>query len=562
MALWFRRCVFLTPLLILAVLAPRPATARKKEVPGRPKLVVVIVIDQFRYDFLTRFAPFFGRDGFNRLRREGAFFTAAHYRHAATYTGPGHALILSGSYPHRNGIVANYWYNRATARREGILFDPDARLFGVTATSADDTSPRNFIGSTLGDQLKLATGGRAKVVALSLKDRAAILLGGRLGKAYWFHEGAGGFVSSSYYSADLPEWVKQFNARHLPDSYFGHTWERLLPVDAYRDCTADDAPWETDALGAGRTFPHRLTGGLTKPGLEFYSAFTATPWGTEYELEFARQAIDAEGLGADDAPDLLGISITANDIAGHAYGPYSHEIADLTVRTDRLLAAFLADLHRRFRPGELLLVLTSDHGVAPVPEHAASLGLEAGRITTAVVRETVTKALTERFGAGEWVVGAEDPSVFLNRAILAEKKVDLEEAARVAGEACLAIPGMAAYFTRGQLLHGPLPPTDLAAAVERSFHPERSGDLVLVPKPNYFWSTKYSGQTTGTTHGTPYEYDSHVPLIIAGPGVRAAEVSRFVDMADLAPTLAALLGIDAPAACEGRPIPEVTGGPE
>jgi predicted AlkP superfamily pyrophosphatase or phosphodiesterase len=519
---------------------------------------VLIVIDQFREDFLTRFAPYFGPDGFNGLKRRGASFTGAHYRHAMTLTGPGHALIISGSYGHRNSMVANNWYNHATGRREAILYDPDAHLTGIEATPADDTSPRNFIGSSLGDQLELATGGRAKVIAISNKDRSGILLGGRMGKAYWFHENAGGFISSTYYSADLPAWVKSFNARHLPDSYFGKTWDRLLPSDAYRDCGPDDAPWETPAPGDGRTFPHRLTGGLTKPGPAFYSTFVATPWGTDVELEFARAAIEAEQLGADDTPDLLAISLSANDLAGHAFGPYSHEVMDLTVRTDRQLADFFTYLSRRFGADGALIALTADHGVVPAPEYARSLGLDAGRISSPMVKDTITKALSDRYGSGDWVAATEEPSVYLNAATLAAKKLDAEEVARAAGESALTIPGMAAYFTRGQLMHGPLPPTELAAAVERSFHPDRSGDVLLVTKPYYFWSTKYGGQPTGTTHGTPYEYDQNVPLMIAGPGVRVGEYSRYVDMADLAPTLAALLKINAPAACEGRAIPEVT----
>jgi predicted AlkP superfamily pyrophosphatase or phosphodiesterase len=546
--------------LLLAAALLLPVRVRARESGARLHLVVVIVIDQFRQDYLTRFGSEFGTEGFNSLRRRGASFTGAHYRQAATYTGPGHALIISGSYPHRNSITTNYWYNRAAARREGILYDPAARLLGAEATPTDDTSPRNFIGDTLGDQLKLATGGRAKVVSLSLKDRAGILLGGRLGKAYWFHEGAGAFVSSTYYLPDLPAWVKGFNARRLPDTYFGHTWDHLLTPGAYADNGPDDARWETDVPGLGRVFSHKLTGGLTRPGPEFYTAFTATPFGTEYELEFARTAIESESLGANDTPDLLAISITANDIAGHAYGPFSHEIQDLTVRTDRMLGGFFRYLTRRFGPEGVLIVLTSDHGVAPVPEHAAALGLDAGRISNNMVRDTVTRALNERYGSGEWLVGLEDPTLFLNRATIAEKKLDLVEVERAAGEACLTIPGIAAYFTREQLMHGPLPPTEIAAAAELSFHPDRSGDVMLIPKPYHFWSSKYGGQPTGTTHGTPYEYDNHVPLMIAGPGVHPGEYSRFVDMADLAPTLAALLEIQAPAGSEGRVITEVVEG--
>jgi predicted AlkP superfamily pyrophosphatase or phosphodiesterase len=534
------------------------ARAGARPAAARPKLVCLIVIDQFRQDYLTRFASSFGPDGFNRLLRHGASFTDAHYRHAATYTGPGHALIISGSYPHRTSIVSNDWYNRTTGRREAILYDPAAQLIGLDAALADDTSPRHFIGSTLGDQLKLATGGRAKVVAVSMKDRAAILMGGRLGKAYWFHERAGRFISSSYYGTDLPAWAQRFNTQDTPDRFFGQTWDRLLSATAYETAAPDDAPWKQDLAGLGRTFPHRLTGGLTKPGPEFYTAFDATPWATQYELEFARAAVEGENLGTGSTPDLLAISLSANDYAGHAFGPYSQEVQDLAVRTDRMLAEFFQYLSRRFGPDGVLLALTADHGVTPIPEYAVSIGLDAGRISDAAVRGAITKALSERYGDGDWISGLADPSIFLNRALLAEKKLDPEAAARAAADACMMIPGVAACFTRGQLLHGPLPPTELAATAERSFHPERSGDLLLLPKPFYFWSNKYGSLTYGTTHGTPYNYDTHVPLLLAGPGIHPGEYARFVDMADLAPTLASLLAIEAPAGSEGHVIPEIT----
>jgi hypothetical protein len=490
--------LLLTAGAVCGVLLPpaMPASGRRSDGSAPPKLVVLIVIDQFREEYLTRFARYFGPDGFNSLRRRGAFFSGAHYRHASTYTGPDHAVIVSGAYPHRTGIVANNWYNRATGRREAMLYDPTARLTGLDAAPTDGTSPRNLIGSTLGDQLKLATGGRARVIALSLKDRSAIVLGGRLGRAYWFHERAGGFVSSSYYAAELPDWLRRFNARRLPDSYFGQTWDHLLPPDAYRDTGPDDARWETDLAHLGRAFPHRITGGLTKPGLEFYTAFTATPQATDYELECARAAIEGENLGADDSPDLLAISITANDYAGHAFGPYSQEVEDITVRTDRQLAEFFRYLNRRFGQDSLLIALTSDHGVAPVPEFAASSGLDAGRVANAAVHDAIETALNARYGAAEWIAALEDPNIYLNDSAIRAKKLDREEVARAAGEACLAIPGVAASFTRGQLLQGALPPTELAAAVERSFHPQRSGDVMLVTKPFYFWSSKYGAQST------------------------------------------------------------------
>ena len=295
----------LAPLSTLLVTAA-PVKAREA---ARPKLAVVIVIDQFRAEYLTRYAPFFGEGGFKLLMRNGANFTGAHYSHATTYTGPGHAMILSGSYGHISGIIGNRWWNHAAGRTESMFFDPDARLLGLEAVPKDDdTSPRNFIGNNLSDQLMLSNNSRSKVVAVANKDRAAIMLAGKLGKAYWFHEGVGGMTSSTFYMNDLPPWVKAFNARRIPDSFLGKTWTKALPEPSYAVSRADDFPAETDFVGLGRTFPHTLTDKSGKPSADYYVAFTATPWATDYQLELARQAIVQEGLGADQYPDILGLA--------------------------------------------------------------------------------------------------------------------------------------------------------------------------------------------------------------------------------------------------------------
>ncbi len=542
--------------------APRTVLAqiRPAERP-RPKLAVVIVIDQFRADYLSRYAPFFGEGGFKYLMRGGANLTNAHYTHATTYTGPGHALIGSGSYGHTSGIIGNRWFNRATGRIESMFFDPTAKILGVEASPKDDdTSPRNFIGNNLSDQLLLSNNFQSKVVALANKDRAAIMLAGKLGKAYWYHEGAGGITSSTYYGADLPAWIKTFNARRIPDSYFGKAWTKLLPESAYRISRADDFAQETDFKSLGKTFPHTLTDKSGKPTADFYEGFTATPWATDYQLDLARVAIAAEGLGADNNPDILGISITAPDIAGHSFGPDSQEVQDIIVRLDRQLAAFFADLNRRFQPGEVLIALTSDHGAASIPEYMAGLGVDAGRIKKKQLDDAITTALNARFGApagdAKWILALEDPGVFLNRELIAAKKLDAAEVQRVAGEATLGVRGMMAYFTRAQLVSGQLPSNRWAGFFEKSFHPARSGDVLLMTQPFYFWGS-YGDRDTGSTHGSPFEYDTHVPLILMGAGVRPGTYAANADIADLAPTLAALLGISAPAGVEGRRLNEV-----
>jgi predicted AlkP superfamily pyrophosphatase or phosphodiesterase len=534
--------------------APAGAAAGRAE-RRPPRLVVILVIDQFRQDFLTRCAPFFGTGGFRRLMEQGANFTGAHYGHAATYTGPGHACIVTGTYGYKNGILANYWYNRERRQREAMIYDPDSQLLDGETTTSDETSPRNLIGTTLGDQMRLANGGQSRVIALSDKDRAAQLLGGKMGKAYWFSERRGEMSSSSFYGRQVPSWLRDFNARRLPDAAFNKSWERLLPESAYRISRRGDFPNAGDPKGLGRSFPHPVNGKLSAPGPDFYSAFTYTPWANDYQFAAARAAIEGEGLGRDEYPDLLALSLTAQDYVGHEYGPESQEAQDLVVRTDRQLAEFLDYLTRRFAPQDLLIAFTADHGGAPIPEYLASLGVDAGRIRRTDLQAAVERALDERFGAADWVLLAEDPNLYLNREEMARRKLAPAEVERAAGEAALGVRGINQYFTRTALMDGATGATPLARQVARSFHPERSGDVVLVTRPFYFWG-RYGLLDSGTTHGSPYAYDTHVPLILFGAGIRPGTYANPVEVADLAATLATLLQINPPSGTDGRPLTE------
>lgn len=521
----------------------RPASAADV-----PRLVVLIVADQFREDYLHRFEADFAAGGFKRLLRDGAVFRG-HYSQQNTYTGPDHALIASGSYGYVNGIVQNKWWNPRARRSEAMLYDPEAKLLEGDTAPEDETSPRNFMGSTIGDELLMASPA-SRVVALALKDRGAILLGGRLGKAYFQSDATGAMSSSTYYGPSLPTWVAAWNARKPADGFFGKSWERLLPADRYPE--PDDGLNEGGGKGLGRTFPHKVTGKLEKPGPDFYADLQHTPFGVDLTFDFARAALDGEKLGQRGVTDLLAISVSPTDIGGHAFGPRSQEVHDLVVRLDRALGAFLVDLDRRFRPGEVLVAFTADHGAVPIPEQSAAAGLEAARLRKAKIKEAVNKALAARFGAGEWVVGLEDPSIYLDRALVEKGKLNPEEVERVAGEAALALPGIIGYHTRTQLRNGWLPPTELARAVARSYFPARSGDVILVQAPFSFWG-KYAEKDWGSSHGTPYHYDADVPLVLVGKPFRSGRYGE-ADMVDLAATLSEALRIPRPAACEGHPL--------
>ncbi len=553
----------------------------------RPKLVVAIVIDQFRADYLTRFAPHFGEAGFKRLARRGASWTG-HYGHYATYTGPGHALILSGSYPYINGISANKFFNQETQRSEAMVFDAESEILGVKKADPDmDVSPRNFIGSTIGDELALATGRQSRTISLATKGRGAILLGGRLGKSYFMNDDTGEMTTSTYYSSVLPNWVVGWNTRKLADASFGKPWERVLPEAAYALSGPDDAKAEGDSKGLGKTFPHKVTGKLTAPGPDYYEAFVQTPFANDYELDFARAAVENEQLGGRGVIDLLAISLSAIDLAGHTFGPSSQEVQDIVVRLDRQLGVFIDWLYARLGEQNVTILVTADHGATPVPEQMAALGFEAGRIKKKTIADAVEAALTARFGAAgsaagspagspgakdkpaasakdakdpkadakadKWVVALEDPHIFLNRAAMAAKKLDPQEVEQVAGLAASSLKGFGGYFTRSQLIRGSVAATPLAMSVVRSYHAPRGGDVVLWTLPFYFWG-KYGEKDVGSTHGTFYRYDSEVPVLLAGPGVRPGRYG-VREMVDVAATLSQLLGITAPAASEGEVVP-------
>jgi len=521
----------------------------------RPRLIVLVAIDQFREEYLLRFEPFFGDGGFRRLLAHGAVFTNCQYEQAPTVTAPGHATIATGTTPAVHGIINNEWYDRETGQVVTSVSDPSRHPVG--ASSGRASSPHRLLGTTLADELRLSTNFRSKVIALSYKDRSAILLGGKLANlALWFDETSGSFITSDYYASALPEWVMRFNAARPADQYVGARWEKAFPEAAYALAASDDRPEETPLPGGGRTFPHHITGGLAQPGPAFYTAFTFTPFANEVLVELAKRAIEGEQLGRDEFPDLLPTSFPTNDLVGHYFGPDSQEVVDLTLRTDRALASLLAYLDSRLG-SDYVLALTADHGVAPIPEYAARLRLGGRRIPPTAIRQAIEEALSARFGEGPWIESNALPLlssgfVYLDREAIARKRLDAAEVERVAAEAALKIPGIARAYTRTHLLLGHLHGEAIGRRVAASFHPLRSPDVTLVPEPFAF----ISGGRTGTTHGSPYSYDAHVPLILFGRGIAPGMYRHACTPADLAPTLAALLRLEFPAGATGRILQE------
>jgi len=542
----------LAVLLTVSVLA-----AEEKPVP---RLAVVIVVDQMRADFLVRFRPYFGEGGFKRLLEGGADFQDCHYQHAVTKTAPGHATILSGVNARVHGIIANEWLDRATFVQGNAVEDMDSPLVGLppragrypnaTLEAKSGRSPRNFLGTTLGDRLKARYGAAAKVFGVADKDRSAILpVGPKADGAYWTEDGI--FVTSTWYRRELPAWVQEFNARRNAAVYFGQTWDRLLDPAVYDKVQGpDDAPGEQPEDGLPVTFPKKIDGGKPEITPVYYNAFDHTPWNNELVAEMAERLVEAEQLGQDDTPDLLTIGFSQTDKAGHAYGPDSHEVMDSYVRLDRTLAALLKHLDAKVGLAHCVIVLTADHGVSPLPERiqAEKGAAAAGRIGVADLDAHVKAALDAAFGPLPadlyWAV-RDNNGYHLNPAALKARNLTGDRVAETLRDALLAYPQIAAAYTRAQLTSS-APLDEFGEMTRRSYYPARSADVLYILKPNILTRKQ------GTDHGTPYEYDTHVPQLWFGAGIKPGVHPEPVHVEDIAPTLAGLLGVDLPPEVKGK----------
>jgi len=563
-------------LSVLCITDVTPGQRRSTQTPSqtvqrtkRPRLVLLIAVDQFRYDYLERFGDLFGPNGFKRLLRDGASWTQSNYDHMPTYTAPGHSTMMTGAYPAETGIIGNEWPDRTTGKNVSSVSDATVTSLGG-APNEPAASPRRLMSSTVGDELRLATNDRSKVIGISIKDRASILPAGRhANAAYWFSGNNGNMVSSTYYFNELPNWVVAFNNAHPADKFFGKKWERILPESEYlKRAGADAPPWENigNVSGDTNTFPHTITGGATSAGRAFYNAFDYTPFSNDFLVSFTEQAIINEQLGQDDDTDVLTVSFSANDYVGHRYGPYSQEVMDVTLRIDQQIGQLLDFVNAKVGLANSIVVMTADHGVAPIPEHAAALGLGGARISGPDVMRAIRSAISARYNpqnktpdptadyifkyeyAGSLRDAFTNGNIYFNYEALKRDGINLDDIIETAGRAALTVPGIARFFTRSQLQHGA---TSITDPIERralhGFYPSRSGDLVLIPEPY-----KYLAETITATHGSPYSYDTNVPTVIMGPGIKPGRYYEAATPADIAPTLCALLGITKPSAATGR----------
>jgi predicted AlkP superfamily pyrophosphatase or phosphodiesterase len=532
-----------------------PARAQLMQT-GEPRLVLLLVVDQFSYDLFSRFNKKYGPNGFRYLQDNGAVFTNCRYKQATTVTAVGHSIIASGAYPWSTGVVANEWLSGS----KGIIsavFDDSTQLVGANGAGASAKSMR---GTTFGDSLKMATNGRSKVFAVSLKDRGSIFLAGKLGNgAFWWDTRTGSFVSSSQYGGVLPGWVSKFNDKHYADQFFGKAWQRLLPESEYGSSNRDDYQHEGALPGDGRNFPHVITGGASSPNEAFYTAFVHTPFANQMLADLGREAIEAESLGQHTDPDVLAISFSTPDYAGHLFGQQSQELQDIMLRLDQTIGGLLKYIDGKVGMKNTLVIVTGDHGAAPVPEFVRerghSRGLDSGRIDPNAFKTLLDSALDSRLGPGDWITAFSNPNLYLNLAEIDRQKYRQPEVEALAAKLARSIPGIAEAYTANQLFTNQMPNGPFESSVRRAYFWGRSGELFVIPKPGYI----FSSGSAGTSHGSPYGYDQQVPLIMTGASVQAGKYGQEASPADIAPTVSSILNIPMPPLSEGRVLQEALG---
>ncbi|RKH47332.1 alkaline phosphatase family protein [Corallococcus sicarius] len=526
-----RRCARWGTLAVLGWgLACTRAVGVPASTPARPSLVVLVVVDGLRYADVERWREHFGPGGFRRLLEDGAVFDNARYPYATTQTCVGHATVATGTLPERHGIVANTWYDREAGAKVSCVLDAESPA--LDGSGGAGISPKRLGLPTLGDAL-LAARPSSRVLAVALKDRAAVMLAGHRGSAYWW--GKDGFTTSRHYAQALPRFVATWNAGR--PQLNGTSWELSADPSLYAQLGPDDDAHELPPPGFGRVFPHPIP-----PG----DGFLYTPSGVDQLLDFSLSAVRAEHLGTrPGAVDLLAVGLSTVDAVNHAYGPDSHEALDTLLRVDRALAGFLSALDREVGRERVLVALTADHGMGSAPQ-------PGGRLDGARVTQTLEAALDAAYGAETWLQAFTTPYLYLRPEAFAARGVRREDALAVGAKAIAALPGVAQVLTdtEAQSQDG----QGLTAAVRASYFAPRAGDLTVLPVSGVLLAP--DADCAGW-HGAPYDYDQHVPLMVAGPGLKPARHARPVSPADVAPTLAAWLQVPLPEA-SGTPLPEAT----
>ena len=528
--------------------SPAPIKTKTMDATLKPKLVIGLVVDQMRWDFLYRFSAKYSSNGFKRLLNQGFSFENTFINYTPTYTAPGHACIYTGSVPAIHGIVGNNWFDKRTGKN--IYCTDDSTVLPVGSSSrAGKMSPDNLWASTITDELKLSNNFKSKVIGIALKDRGAILPAGHSANAaYWYDDVIGKFITSSYYMKAMPEWVNSFNNKDLPSVYMTKDWNTLFNLDKYTLSTEDDKAYEVPIQGETTTvFPHRMS--EIKAGK--YSAFKYTPYANTYTFDFAKAAIENEKLGSGTVTDFLAVSISSTDYIGHNFGPNSVEIEDTYYRLDKDIADFLTYLDNKLGKGNYLFFLTADHGVAHIPAFLNEHKIPAGTFDDYALLSEINKSISEEFGINNIIQNVQNYQLYINTTEIEKKGKDAAAIKHSIIKLLKTKPYIINAFETDKLVQTTLPQPQ-KEMMANGYNPARSGDIMFTVKPAYF-----DGGARGTTHGLWNPYDAHIPNVWFGWKIPKGKSNRETYMTDIAPTLAALLQIQMPNGSVGKVLEEV-----
>lgn len=521
------------------------------KLPDKPKLVIGIVVDQMRYDYLFRYNDKFNSNGFAKLLKKGFLFRNTQYPYIPTFTAPGHAAIYTGATPSNNGIVANDWFERAA--KESVYVTEDSMVQGVGGTGkANQMSPRRLLSTTITDELRLATNKKSKVIGIALKDRGSILPAGHIpNAAYWYDNETGNWVTSNYYMSDLPQWVKDFNGKKIADKYLSKPWATLYDMSTYANGLPNGASYRNAYKGETESlFPHNLPALKENNG---YELLKKTPFGNTMTLDFALATITAEKLGKGQNTDFLAVSFSSTDYIGHQFGIQSIEVQDTYARLDKDIERLLAFIEQYLGTENVLLFLTADHGAVETPAYMQSMNVPAGIFKSKGIKEELNKQLSDLFGEGKWILDYENLQFYLNSPLIEEKKINKKEVTN----ACIAflqkMAGVYKAYASDELPS--ISDNYYVTALKKGVHPLRSGDLIIQLLPGWF-DADYAG-TGGTTHGTGYSYDTHVPLIWYGWKIKAGSSGQKVSITDIAPTISDILNISYPNGTDGNVLSDI-----
>jgi predicted AlkP superfamily pyrophosphatase or phosphodiesterase len=556
------KCVFLT-LAISACMSMSQSAAGENESDIR--LVLQLTVDGLRADLVSRGAGRFGQGGFRYLLDNGLVFANAHYQHANTETIVGHATLATGAHPSVHGMTGNVWYDAEAGELSYNIEDPDSPILPVrdAMQSGDQVdpaqklsrtpgrSPQALLAETLADKLLAYTAGKSRVFAVSGKDRSAVAMAGKGGKAFWMSTDSGDFVTSSWYYDAYPDWVSEWNGKRKASRFAGTEWQLLNEKQSYLLAGQDDRPYETDLRGFGRTFPHRYGEAGNKL---LYTQVVASPEGDALLANFTRALVTSEKLGHGSATDFLSVSFSGVDAVNHFFGPASLESEDMVLQLDRTLAGLLAFIDENVGLDHTLIILSADHGIAELPEYMAERGIDSGRLTPDVIMAAVDRIGKERLGLDGLVRFYYRPYLYLDRDRIDQAGLDFDDVRELLASALTLEPGIHIAATR-QMLES-WPDRKLFEQIRNNYHPVRSGDIYIVQEP--YWFNFDKGPVTGM-HGSPWNYDTHVPVVFTGPGIHAGTVYRSVQPADIAPSIAAFLGMSPPASAQGTVLPEIFG---